>query len=166
MKEYNSKNYKKLGWLLFITYMIILFYLLFFSEAFNRDLLLDNYQYNLEPFKEIRLFFDYREQLGMKSFLVNIFGNILAFAPFGFLLPHLLKRYRRFFSIVFLSIFFSLAIELTQMLTKVGRFDVDDIILNTFGGILGYLIYTICRGINYLLHPKRKDKKRKIVSKK
>ena len=39
---------------------------------------------------------------------------------------------------------FSLFIELMQLITKVGSYDVDDLIMNTVGGILGYIAYRIC----------------------
>ena len=42
-------------------------------------------------------------------------------------------------------IFLSLAFETTQLLTGLGVFDVDDIILNTSGGALGYIIYAIIK---------------------
>jgi VanZ like family. len=74
---------------------------------------------------------------------VNIVGNILAFSPFGFFLPLLNKSYRKFYVIAFLSILFSLIIETSQFLLKVGVFDVDDILMNSVGGILGYLAFCI-----------------------
>jgi glycopeptide antibiotics resistance protein len=112
---------------------------LFFSERYGRDLVTQ--QYNLQLFKEIKRFIKHREQIGLEGFIVNIFGNVLAFMPYGFLLPLLNKAYRKFYRIAFLSILFSLVIETSQLLLKVGVFDVDDILMNSLGGILGYLIF-------------------------
>jgi glycopeptide antibiotics resistance protein len=119
------------------------------------------YRYNLELFKEIRRFITYREQLGFESFVVNILGNILAFAPFGFMLPLLNIKYRKFFNMLFVSLLFSLAVELVQLYLKVGIFDVDDLLLNTFGGIIGFLSFLICNAIVGWLNPKKKDSKSK-----
>lgn len=142
MKASTKKRLTKAGWLLFYLYIILLSYFLFFSEHYGRDYSHD-YRYNLELFKEIMRFIEYRQQLGMESFIVNILGNVLAFAPFGFLLPMLNKKYRGFFFIVFLSMLFSVAVETVQLVLKVGIFDVDDIMMNTIGGIVGYLLYRI-----------------------
>lgn len=144
MKVRNIKNLTKAGWLLFYLYIILLSYFLFFSERYGRDYILEEYQYNLILFKEIKRFITYREQIGLERFVVNIFGNVLAFAPFGFLLPLLNKKYRNFFLVVFLSLLFSLVVETIQMLLKVGIFDVDDLLMNTVGGTGGYLFYLIC----------------------
>jgi len=47
---------------------------------------------------------------------------------------------------VFYSFELSLLVELIQLVTKVGSFDVDDIILNTIGGAIGYIVYKVVRG--------------------
>ena len=160
MKEYNKKKSNKAVGLLFYVYIILLCYFLFFSEHYGRDFILKEYRYNLEFLKEIKRFIRYRELIGLESFVVNILGNVLAFAPFGFLLPHLNVKYRNFFYIAFLSMIFSLTVELTQMLLKVGIFDVDDILLNTIGGILGYLFYAICASMIRRQRLKNKKQRR------
>jgi glycopeptide antibiotics resistance protein len=76
--------------------------------------------------------------------MVNIFGNILAFAPFGLVLPIISPQNRKFWNITFLSFEFSLTVELIQLLFKVGIFDVDDIFMNTVGGVIGYLCFYLC----------------------
>jgi glycopeptide antibiotics resistance protein len=116
---------------------------LFFSEHYGREYTLSEYRYNLIFFKEIRRFIEYREKLGFESFVVNIIGNIFAFAPFGFLLPLLNKKYRKFIAVFFLTLLFSVSVEAVQLLLKVGIFDVDDIMMNTLGGVIGYLFFKI-----------------------
>jgi glycopeptide antibiotics resistance protein len=160
LKDQTVKRLTKAGWLLFYLYMILLLYFLFFSEHYGRDINKE-YRYNLELFKEIKRFIQYREQLGLESFVVNVLGNILAFAPFGFMLPVLSKSYRHFFYTTFLSLFFSLCVEMAQMLMKVGIFDVDDIFLNTIGGISGYLFYLVFSKIISVLFPKKKKSRGK-----
>lgn len=143
MKEKTKTRLIKAGWVLFYLYIILLSYFLFFSERYGRENLLKEYRYNLQFLKEIKRFIRYREQLGFESFVVNILGNVLAFAPFGFMLPLLNPRYRKFFSIAFSSLFFSLTVEVVQLLLKVGIFDVDDLFLNTIGGLVGYISFLI-----------------------
>ena len=128
----------------FIIYLIILFYLLFFCDRYGRTGLRQEYHYNLVPFQEIRRFIQYREILGVESFMVNIVGNIVAFCPFGFMLPILNSKKRGILYVTLVSFEFSLFIELMQLITKVGCYDVDDLIMNTIGGILGYIAYRIC----------------------
>ena len=89
------------------------------------------YRYNLEPFKEIKRFWSNRDSLGWNSVITNLAGNIAAFAPFGFFLPMLCKIGRNVFGCVVVTAFFSLCVETVQLFTRVGAFDVDDIILNT-----------------------------------
>ena len=74
-----------------------------------------------------------------------IVGNVAAFMPFGFFLPVFSRRCRHFFNTVFYTLELSLAVELIQLVTKVGSFDVDDLILNTLGGAMGFFVYhTAC----------------------
>lgn len=143
MKEHKKALYTKAGWLLFYLYIILLSYFLFFSERYGRDFTTHGYRYNLELFKEIKRFIRYRKQLGFENFAVNIVGNILAFAPYGFFLPLLNKKYRKLIYVILLSFTFSLAVEIVQLYLKVGIFDVDDILLNSIGGVIGYLFYLI-----------------------
>ncbi len=143
MKTRTKKRLIKAGWVLFYLYIILLSYFLFFSEHYGRENILEEYRYNLHLFKEIKRFITYRQRLGLESFVVNILGNVFAFAPFGFMLPLLNERYRKLFRVFFSSLFFSLSVEVVQMLLMVGIFDVDDLFLNTLGGLLGYLTFRI-----------------------
>lgn len=125
---------------IFIVYLFVLAYFLFFSERYGRG---NNqgYSYNLVPFQEIKRFICNRRYLGTEAFIVNIFGNILAFIPFGFFVPIVSKPNRQFFAVFLYSLEFSLGIELVQLSFQVGTFDVDDLLMNTIGGILGYLLF-------------------------
>ncbi len=140
-----SKGKKRIvrgiAWVLFIIYMVALVYFLFFSEQMGRTPS-DEYKYSLEPFKEIRRYLTYIDQLGLWYVFLNLAGNVMAFVPFGFVLP-VITRYRKFYQVFFLSMEFSLIVEILQLVSKVGSFDVDDILLNTLGGVLGYLAYQI-----------------------
>lgn len=91
---------------------------------------------NITLFKELT-----RYQIGTKLFYRNIIGNIIMFIPFGFFASYYLKLNKK--SIIFyLTLVVSIIIELIQL--KIGRaFDVDDIILNMAGSLIGYFIYRI-----------------------
>jgi glycopeptide antibiotics resistance protein len=52
-------------------------------------------------------------------------------------------------------------VEVAQMLLKVGIFDVDDILLNSIGGILGYLFFVFCNYVYRKAHEKNYKKRRK-----
>mgnify|MGYP002509837445 FL=1 len=129
--------------LLFIIYLFVLLYLLFFSESYGRADNTREYRYNLVLFREIKRFYNYRAQLGMKVVLLNLVGNVAAFVPFGFFLPVLWGGLLRFWKILFATFGFSLLVETIQLVYKVGTFDVDDLFLNTIGGVLGYLFLRV-----------------------
>lgn len=155
-----KKRYINVGWILFYLYIMLLAYFLFFSEEFGRNIKSEEYRYNLEFFKEIKRYIHYRQRVGFINFIINIFGNVIAFLPFGFMLPLLSVKCRKFLYVTFLSLIFSLSIELVQLALKVGIFDVDDVLMNTAGGMLGGLIFFICYGILTLI--KRYQAKKKI----
>ncbi|MCI1881934.1 MAG: VanZ family protein [Sporolactobacillus sp.] len=69
----------------------------------------------------------------------NIFGNLLLFLPFGCLLPLVLRRIRGFFALILAAILFSFVIELAQYSFASRIFDIDDILLNTIGAVIGRL---------------------------
>ena len=74
--------------------------------------------------------------------LINLAGNVLIFVPMGFLPPLLWKRWRQLWAAVPLCAGVSLLIEFLQLF--LGRsVDVDDLILNTLGGLMGYILFCL-----------------------
>lgn len=132
-----KRGHRIAGAFLFLLYLCGLSYFLFFSEALGRGEH-TTYRYNLELFKEMKRFWNYREVLGQKVFLLNTFGNVAAFFPFGFFIPVIGGKKYDFFRILCFGFLFSGGIELIQLVTKLGSFDVDDIFLNTAGAVFGY----------------------------
>ena len=120
--------------LLFIIYMLLLFELLTGTEnKFGSG-------YNIVPFVEI-----FRYEVGSKMFIYNVLGNILAFIPFGYFVSKYIKP-KSIIQIFYLSIITSVTIELMPL--QIGRsFDIDDILLNVIGGIIGYFIYASFKNI-------------------
>ena len=79
--------------------------------------------------------------------VINLLGNVLLFIPAGWLLPKLWKKQRNFILFLLtctLTIFF---IEVLQLFTLLGSFDVDDLILNLFGMTLGFVGFHLLRAL-------------------
>lgn len=138
-----SKREKHCHRMIFICYIAALCYFLLFAEMFGRTEGGQEYHYNLVLFKEIRRFIDNRHSLGFRSVFYNIAGNVIGFMPYGFYLPILFKRIQGVFPVFLFSLLLSLFAETTQLVFKVGSFDVDDLFLNTLGGIAGYLVFCL-----------------------
>ena len=67
--------------------------------------------------------------------------------PFGFFLPIISRRSKKWYNTVMFGFVFSLMLETLQLVFKVGSFDVDDMLLNTLGGVIGYIVFAICNMI-------------------
>ena len=144
MKVQTKRYARIIGIILFLIYLSILFYFLFFSEEYDRNIVATTYRYNFNPFREIMRFWNYRQQLGTRVVVVNLVGNVMAFVPFGFILPIISDRLKGCVKVTFLGLLLSLSVEGLQLLTRVGSCDIDDVILNTFGALLGYCLFVMC----------------------
>lgn len=121
--------YKDLYLLSFILYMFLLFELVTSTDF-------ESYSNNFIPLKEIM-----RYSYTSKLFFKNVLGNVLLFVPFGYFANNILKN-KKIIVAMFITLITSSSIEIIQM--NIGRsFDIDDIILNLIGGIIGYLIYKL-----------------------
>ena len=127
----------------FSVYLVALLYFLLFAEGFGRLSVRPEYRYNLTLFQEIKRYILYWRKIGWQLAALNLIGNIAAFIPFGICVPLIGCTKPNFWKAFIASFGLSLAIELTQLLAKIGSCDVDDLFLNTLGGILGYGIYLI-----------------------
>lgn len=153
MKKEHKRVIIRFSWILFLLYMVAMAYFLFFSEYLNRDRIRDDFRYNIVFLQEVKRSF-YCLRIGdYRYFVLNFIMNIVAFVPFGFFLP-LISRTRvgRTFWYVMLSVVsFTVIIEIIQLFSRVGTFDVDDILLNTIGGFIGYLLFKILQFIWWLI---------------
>ena len=127
--------YKECFKLFFIIYVLLLFHLVTSSDISSfRGI-------NYIPFAEI-----FRYEFGSKLFILNVVGNIAIFIPFGYFLTHYFKTTKQL-PILFVALITSLCIELVQL--YIGRsFDVDDILLNCIGGVIGFLLYRFLKSID------------------
>lgn len=120
--------YKEFWTLFFICYILLLFQLVTSTDISN------NGGINYIPFTEI-----FRYKIGSKLFMLNVIGNIAMFIPFGYFISHYLNA-KKISSIFIVTLIASACIEIVQL--NIGRsFDIDDIILNCIGSIVGFLIY-------------------------
>lgn len=145
------KLLKRLLWFIFIIYfgflikVILIKHLTLSFIAQNLELGLNHFQINLIPFAMITAYIAYGNSM---MSVINVLGNVIIFIPLGVLLPILLKQFRKLPILLFISIGVSLSFETIQLLFPLlGSFDVDDLILNTFGALLGYLGFVLLRNL-------------------
>lgn len=155
-----SKMTRVLGKILFVLYLAFVIYFLLFSDWYGRGSTFQEYRYNLQPLREIRRFWDYRNQLGLLTVGMNLVGNVVIFIPLGFFMP-MASKGRSLFLTVLCGFGLSLLVETFQLLTKVGSFDVDDLLLNTVGSLLGYILFIICAAVRRRNVRSKKNKNRK-----
>ncbi len=88
---------------------------------------------------------------GGLPFLINIVGNIVALVPLGILVPIWAARLRSFRSMLAIGLVTSASIELLQWLFTARVADIDDVLLNVTGALLGYCLYhwSISRSARY-----------------
>ena len=98
---------------------------------------------NLRVFATIRIYCG--NKVSRADMYKNIGGNIAGFIPLGFLLPFLLWRRAGAGTIGLIVFLISLSFESIQLITGLGVFDVDDLLLNTAGGLIGYCICSLGR---------------------
>lgn len=75
-----------------------------------------------------------------QGFTLNVWGNVLMFVPLGIYLANEIKQFR-FWKVLAAVIGTSLGIEVCQFVFKRGASDIDDLLLNTIGGLIGIVIY-------------------------
>ena len=141
-KEYRKKELRLKGLLMFLLYMAALVYFLFFADWYGHvPGKGSEYSLNLIPFYEIRRFIRARSQLGHAAVFLNLLGNVIGFLPFGFFLPVISRKFHNIFLVAGFGCVVSSCVEYTQYVLRAGCCDVDDVILNTLGALLGYILF-------------------------
>ncbi|GHF99524.1 hypothetical protein GCM10018791_08310 [Streptomyces zaomyceticus] len=107
---------------------------------------------NLRPGDSIRA---YLGQPAFRDTVKQLGGNILLGVPFGLLLPLVSRRSRGFVNVALLTVATMLLVELVQGALITGRaFDIDDVLLNTTGALLGYAL--VGRRLGRAVYPRRR----------
>lgn len=143
-----SKKMIQIVWWLYICLLFVIVVVKFngsFEELENRIIMFSSEEtinFNLIPFRSIGVQLTHINEWWA---LKNILGNIISFIPFGFLLPIVYNKINSFFKFFASNILFILFVESFQFFTRIGCFDVDDIILNFVGSLCGYLVLLLVK---------------------
>lgn len=129
---------------IFVMYLAAAVWLLFMRHPVS-DMPLSEYvrqNTNFIPFFSFYVLYTtpYISYRVLVPFCVNLFGNLALFFPGGVLLPMLDKRLKNAKSFFLLTACVIIAVELLQLVFKVGICDVEDFILNILGAAAGWLI--------------------------
>ena len=119
-----------------IASVLLAFYMLVLFDLTLRRFHQPGTALNLWPFATISHYLS----IGGRAMMVNILGNVAAFLPLGFLLPSFVKGRGAALRVALISLALSLLVESLQYLSGRRTADVDDLILNTLGGLLGYAL--------------------------
>ena len=131
----------------FVIYIFALCVILFFgSRGHWNQFSIWEYaamQMNLVPFETIALYVRamIRDTINLNIAIANLLGNFLLFMPMGIYLPLLFQKIRSLVDFLLYMIPVLSLVELVQLLTKRGSFDIDDLILNLAGAILGFFVW-------------------------
>lgn len=141
-KKFSAK--KAVLYLLFTVYLFFMLYLLFFQRM-GRDYSISYSEYisgmvNLVPFRTIGQYIREFAERGSIWAFKNLGGNIILFIPIGIFLPLIWKRQRRLVSFILTVTGVILLVELIQLFAMLGSFDIDDLIFNVLGAIIGFII--------------------------
>ena len=94
---------------------------------------------NLHPFLMFRQF---------RLASTQVIGNLVMLLPLGIYIPLLFPGLSGFFRVFIICLCVSISIELMQLITSVRSTDIDDVILNTSGAVIGYILYKFLRLID------------------
>lgn len=140
----NNRTFTRYMWSFWlIIYLILLCFSVSFTYLLNRDMGTSfYYDFNFIPFKSI--FYNFKIVLNGSQNIMSIYyyviRKIIIMIPLPILLVGVSKRNFSFKKIIVIGMIISLLREFVQLITKFGIFDIDDIILNLVGCIIGYFI--------------------------
>lgn len=147
MKKINNTDSSTV---LFMCYALILCALLFcrpvryYGMSYMEML---SVNYNIVPFATVDYYISVIQNSSSAALkhnaLINLVGNVIMFVPLGAYLPYRFEKLKGFLTFLFLIVFIILAVELIQFFTLLGYCDVDDLILNLSGGVIGFVSYRI-----------------------
>ncbi|HVZ56265.1 MAG TPA: VanZ family protein [Chitinophagaceae bacterium] len=152
-RELESRTVRWVAWsLLLMCGMILVRYILVkggpdnfkrhFEEVNGMQLLTSGFKRaNFIPFASFVYFYEVRYRFGYV--LKNVIGNVAGFVPLGVLLPVLFPSLRTASRTIGTVFLISLGFETLQLVFNLGVFDVDDLLLNTVGGSIGYLVFRV-----------------------
>ena len=149
-----AKNRKKIWKFIFIVYILILIKLIVFKYPWERLVSIMNHwekgvileglsTANFTLGKSIRMYIKYFNKFPFWNGFANLIGNVLVFVPYGVILPKAYPGCGKWWRAVYCSVGLVMSIELFQLFSGFGIFDIDDILLNVSGAMLGYGLFVI-----------------------
>lgn len=144
--EEKNKIKKTTNIIALIIYTIMIFNLTLFTRRIGEI------RYNLIPLKTISDYIINIKKYNLREIIINIFGNIFIFMPVQYLIIKIFEL-KKSKIIILIDLIILLSIELSQLITHTGIFDIDDIILN----LSGMLITLILMKLNHKFVLKRKN---------
>lgn len=157
----NYKIIKQITWILFALYSFVSLWNLLFVRMIDRIINYNSYNryfffsqnhggfFDIEvwklnssiiPFKNTFEYINGSNNFNLDIIMNNTIGNILIFLPLGIFLPILFKKYNVLSKVFISSIILSFLIEILQFILQIGQFDIDDILLNSIGTVIGFFI--------------------------
>lgn len=141
-----KKIVRPILWAVFGLYGLVLIYILFLNRGSR-----SHYSYaqyfqaftNFIPFKTIVEYIQRYSDGYWRLSTVNLLGNLALFVPMGMALPCVSKNLNRFWKVVLCVLGMVIMVEVTQGILRVGSIDIDDVIFNVSGAMIGYGIIKI-----------------------
>lgn len=139
-------DHRKAEKLLFALYGLMMLWLLLLRRIGGGA---GEVQVNLQPMDTLRRYIWVLRHSGSvyqrRYAVANLVGNVSLFVPLGIFLPRLFRKMEHFWRFFLCVVLTVAAVELLQMLTGLGACDVDDLLLNTIGAVMGWLGWKILK---------------------
>ena len=137
-----KKKYRQFGLtVLFLGYVALMIWLLFGQRSQGKS---GVQNLNIVPFATLNLYWDLLQNSSndalVRHAFINLVGNVVMFIPLGYLLPGVYKRVQSFFAMLLYTVVVIVLIETIQYITGLGSCDIDDLILNVPGAMIGWCI--------------------------
>lgn len=150
------RDEKKIWKWIFLVYLLILIKLIVYkypleelvkiTQNWKKDVILEGLATaNFIPGKSIRMYIRYFYKFPFWNGFSNLIGNILVFIPYGILLPVAYMECAKWWKTLLWAVGFVITIEMYQLFSAFGALDVDDILLNVAGAMIGYGIYHVLK---------------------
>lgn len=138
-----KKVVRPILWAVFGFYCLVLIYILFLNRGSR-----SHYSYaqyfqaftNFIPFKTIAEYIQRYSDGYWRLSTVNLLGNLALFVPMGMALPCLFKKLNRFWKVILTVLGMVVLVEIVQGILRVGSIDIDDVIFNVVGAMIGYWV--------------------------
>ena len=146
-------------WTIFLIYCFVLVYVLFLSRGTRDGFTFAEYMRRFTNFIPFKTIVEYVQRYidGYRNLSVlNLLGNFVLFMPMGALLPCVIRKLDRFWKVTLTVLGMVVMVEIVQGILRVGSVDIDDVLFNVVGAMIGYglirlpFIYNFLKKINLI----------------